>query len=109
MPFKRKARVLFMSSGDEAEYAAACALRLGADWVDARTAHPGRGEAADDAVWADLFVTLCADDGIRPSTVPTTTRHVHWPVCAHEEIERRVGGMIGGMRLLARLDPVDTA
>lgn len=109
MPFKRKARVLFMSAGGAAEHAADCARRLGAEWVDARSARPGSGETIEAAAWADLFVTLGEDDGIRPNAVPATTRHVHWPVSAHEEIERRVDGMIGGMRMLARLDPVDTA
>lgn len=109
MPYKRKARVLFLSVGDEAEYASACARRLGGDWVDTRITRPGNGDDAVDTAWADLFVTIGQEPDRLSCALSPTTRHVHWPDCGRDEIARRVNGMIGGMRMLARLDPVDTA
>lgn len=97
--YKRKARILFFSPDhpDWVTQACLCAADLGADWLEAR-AYSG----PDDLDWADLVVTLGV---VWPPDwkLPACTRQVHWPVQAATELPGRIEGMVGGMRMLARL------
>ena len=97
MVYKRRARVLFLGPPALATAAAEAALELGAEWLAADTAEaPASG-------WADLVVTLDSVSRDRLPALPATSRHKHWNVNTPAEVRERVAGMIGGMRLLARL------
>ncbi len=105
--YLRRARVLFVATGDAvlAQRAVALAGRLGAEWVEARAAPSAE---ADALAWADLVVELGAAGELPP--LPSGTRRVHWALDAAggneaRTLEARVRGMIGGMRLLARGRP----
>jgi hypothetical protein len=107
--YKRPARVLFLSASDPS-----LATRVA---EQATTGYPDFLEArADGALtceglnWADLLVTL--DDAARrrvASSAPdkpsrdwslAAADQATWPV----QVERELGSMVGGMRMLARLD-----
>lgn len=72
----------------------------------------GRAVTAEDLTWADLVVSL--DEPARAVPLPAGTRGKHWPLPAapalggldalREEIARRITAMVGGMRMLARMD-----
>ncbi len=98
MPYKRRARVVFLGTPEQVALACEAAAREGADWI--QTGEPEKAVYG----WADLVVTL--DQSARESLppLPATTRHKHWPVACKDDISRRVRGMIGGLRLLSRLD-----
>ncbi|APZ44768.1 hypothetical protein BW247_15950 [Acidihalobacter ferrooxydans] len=73
------------------------AQELGADWVEPRAAEaPASG-------WADLVVTLDEASRAALPALPATVRHTHWPVRSETDVRDRVAGMLGGMRMLARL------
>ena len=72
---------------------------------------------AEGLEWVDLVVTLCGDAETFRLNLPLGTQHRHWtPVdqtdgglCVASpggaaEIERRIRGILGGIRLLARSD-----
>lgn len=97
MPYKRRARVVFAGPSAWVARARRAAAVQGGDWVETG--------GLEDALsgWADLVVTLDARARARLPALPPTCRHKHWPVSGEEEIEARVAGMIGGLRLLSRL------
>lgn len=97
MAYKRRARVLFLGPSQLGAAAVAAALELGAEWLE-----PSTTEAAASG-WADLVVTLDPVSRDHLPTLPATSRHKHWNVDTPAEVRERVAGMIGGMRLLARL------
>lgn len=97
MAYKRRAHVLFLGPPELAAVAVDTALELGAEWVEPSTAEP------PSSGWADLVVTL---DPVSRDLLPAlaaTTRHKHWTVDTPAQVREQVTGMIGGMRLLARL------
>lgn len=76
---------------------------------------------ADALAWADLVVTLCRDSAARAHALPPGVQKKYWPVpeprlarpeaeigaalrVLRDELRERVDGLIGGMRLLARMD-----
>lgn len=101
MVYKRRARVLFLGPATLTESALAASLELGARWVEPRT------DESPASGWADLVVTLDSDSRDTLPTLPPTTRHKHWDAATPTEVRDRVFGMIGGMRLLARLPEDD--
>lgn len=101
--YKRRARLAFVSSSPAlAERATHIARARGGDWVEA-----GSCPAGTVPLGCDLLVTLdTAALNARPD-LPAGCRHVHWPCPVSptdDEIAARVDGLVGGMRLLARLD-----
>lgn len=100
MPYKRRARVLFVADGSEAALAHACAQRIGADWLEPCADKSPPSAAA--LAWADLVVSLDESAQATMPALPPNARHVHWRIAGHDDIERRMLGMIGGMRLLSR-------
>lgn len=110
--YKRPARVLFLSTSDPA-LAARIVEQANTgypDFLEARAAGADDGPTREALGWADLLVTL--DEAARgrvacsapdkPSRAwnltdsdPTT-----WP----DQVERELSSMVGGMRMLARLD-----
>lgn len=101
--YKRRARLTFTSSApDLARRAAQIATARGASWLQARVCPAGA--APEDC---DLLVTLDPQALAVCPPPPPGCRHVHWPLapsCADADIASHVDGLIGGMRLLARLD-----
>ena len=101
--YKRRARVTFVSSTpDLAERAVRVATALGSSWIEARACPTGM--APDEC---DLLVTLDATALAARAALPPGCRHAHWPLSpssADGDIASHVEGLIGGMRLLARLD-----
>ncbi len=73
--------------------------RLGASWVEVCC-------EADHLSACDLLITLGSAQA--PATaLPPGCRHSHWPLAeqaSDADIEARVSGLLGGMRLLAQLD-----
>ncbi|WP_298137596.1 hypothetical protein [Acidiferrobacter sp.] len=101
--YKRRARLVFAALAPGlAERAARVALAHGAGWIEARPGPAGRIPAD-----CDLLITLdAAADALGPD-LPAGCRHIHWPLPAHPsdaDIAARIEGLVGGMRLLARLD-----
>jgi hypothetical protein len=113
--YKRRARIRFWHAeeGEKAWRAAELACRLGGEWVEA-DALVGVGNGAAD-LWPDLLI---AQDCSRrapppppppppPPTLPLAphTRCKCWPRGDGEQDTRqRILGILGGLRLLARLD-----
>ena len=97
MGYKRRARVLFLGPPALSAAALEAALELGAEWLEPSTAEPPASG------WADLVVTLDPVSLDLLPALPATTRHKHWDVATPPAVRERVAGMIGGMRLLARM------
>ncbi len=99
--YKRRAHVVFFAANDLlVEKALRCAQALAADWIEARSYVPSLAEC-------DLFITLDAGGLGNLPRLPQGVRHKHWPLspdAVDQDIEARVKGLIGGMRLLASLD-----
>jgi hypothetical protein len=95
--YTRRARVLFLGPPELAATAAESALELGPEWLEPSTAEaPASG-------WADLVITLDRASHDSLPVLAATTRHKHWNADTRDEVRKRVAGMVGGMRLLARL------
>lgn len=97
MGYKRPARVIFLGPSPLVAAAMSAATELGADWLEPNTTRPPASG------WADLVITLDASSQAALPALPGTTRHKHWPAQSPEDVRKRVAGMLGGMRLLARL------
>ncbi len=101
--YKRRARLTFLSSTpDLAARAARIAAALGASWIEARACLVGT-----TVTDCDLLVTLDAAALAVCQAPPPGCRHVHWPLspsCKDRDIATYVESLVGGMRLLARLD-----
>jgi len=101
MPFKRKARVLFLDSGSGmAVRAAALAGEMAAAWLEGK----GASLPVDDSLleWADLVVTL---DGGAERCCPPLPQHGqrrHYPAADEAVLRERIAGMVGGLKMLAR-------
>ncbi len=101
--YKRRARLAF--AGDGAERAVAITAASIDEWAEARVAPLADAEQLAEAMaWADLLVSLDGEAEGRCSAPPVGTRHVHWPVAETDDLEARINGLAGGMRLLARSD-----
>ena len=101
--YKRRARLVF--AGDGAERAVAITAAAIDEWAEARIAPLADAEQLAEAMaWADLLISLNEEAKARCATPPTGTRHVHWPVAETDDLEARIHGLAGGMRLLARSD-----
>ncbi|MFO8154473.1 MAG: precorrin-3B synthase [Thiohalospira sp.] len=101
--YKRRARLAF--AGDGAERAVAIAAAAIDEWAEARVAPLADAEQLAEAMaWADLLVSLDDEAKVHCAVPPAGTRHVHWPVAETDDIEARIRGLAGGMRLLARSD-----
>ena len=102
--YKRRARIRFWHAedGEKARRAAELAYRLGGDWVEA-DALVGVGNGAADP-WPDLLIAL---DCSHPPALPLAphTRCKCW-TCSDggQDTRQRILGILGGLRLLARLD-----
>ena len=111
MGYKRKVRVAFLSEGDPslAPLAAQIAA-VAADWIEARAAwltrHEGEAELLDSTLlaWADLVVTLDAMAEAQCPALPAGVLKRYYPVGKNpnEELQRRIAGMVGGLRLMER-------
>jgi hypothetical protein len=107
MPYKRSLRLAFVATQAAwAQEAAAIAGRLGDGMIDARAARPGDGDAC---LSADLVLTLDAAARAALPALPARVRHRHLgleaaPDAAQraERIARRVEGILGGLRMMAR-------
>jgi len=130
LPYKRKAHVLFVSSGEvcRALLAAHYAHTLGPEWIEARAvgldasascALPDIDPAdqtkyaldPENIAWADLVVSLDEAAALACATlpaqvvrrcypVPPPTNVDDWPH-VRAAIQARVAGMIGGMRMMS--------
>lgn len=101
--YKRRARLAFASSSTAlAERVAEIARARGDDWLEAGFCPVGAAPSG-----CDLLVTLDAAALEARPDLPSGCRHVHWPCPpspTDDDIAARVDGLVGGMRLLARLD-----
>lgn len=92
--------VFFAADGLLVQKALQCVRTLATDWVEAR---PYAYPLTD----CDLLITLDAQ-GLRDlPPLPQGVRHKHWPLSSaalDRDLEARMKGLVGGMRLLASLD-----
>lgn len=99
--YKRRARVVFLATEVAlAQYAVAYAQQIGGLWVDPCACMNERDVC-------DLVVTLDHLAAQSWLTRPEHARHVHWSLAKGQEemdLRSRIDGLVGGMRLLARLD-----
>jgi hypothetical protein len=113
--YKRPARMLFLCApGDErAALAARLTAGIGPGWMEARHA------AVDDVdggaiAWADVVIALDPAARDRCPALPPGVRLRPWdlpdlpPEEAEAEIRRRLASMLGGLRMLARVDEGST-
>ncbi len=115
--YKRPAHVLFLAGpGDRrVETATRLTADIGAGWMEARGASV-QDVGLDTLDWADLVIPLDADSRRRCPALPATARLKVWdlPDLPGEEgeegeegeaiIRERVHAMLGGLRMLSRLD-----
>ncbi|MBU2738677.1 hypothetical protein [Acidithiobacillus concretivorus] len=99
--YKRRAHILFWhpSEPEKAQYAAQLAAELGGEWLIAKA-------NSAEYLWPDLFIALDCD-GIPDLQRAAHTQCKFWPVSAKDsenDLRERILGVIGGFRLLARLD-----
>ena len=98
--YKRRAHVVFLHEQhpEIAARAVALAEQSGGEWLEARHDYL-------DQNWPDLLILL---DGRQPDKLklPKHMRGKSWPLGSDWEtdLQRRIAGMIGGFRMLARLD-----
>lgn len=121
--YKRAVRVVFLGDPRSAAAAAACAARFGAGRIEGRArvppgqvfdafaSHCQMAElAAEDLVWADLCVSLDASVTLTGARSGLAVRH--WTgapaitdSAAYDAfLETHIAGILGGLRLLDRLD-----
>ncbi len=102
--YKRLVRLLFVHRPADPEGRRAAAVlvaeaRAFGAWIEARRhPHPPPAEAL---AWADLILTL-GDCPALPC--PPHAQHRHWPETNAIALARRLAGVVGGLRLLARMD-----
>ena len=98
--YKRRVKILFMGTVARKQIANLAACELGADWLEVATS------ANIPFAWADLIVTLDESALAQLLALPASTHHKHWTMdhATPADIHQRVLGMIGGLRMLARLD-----
>ncbi len=106
--YKRPARLLFLHPTDDP--CAAFLLRRAEEhpgWIEGRAlALPAKGDDLPQALaWADLVITLGACP--TPERLPPHVQHRHWQDTTPASLQRRLSGVVGGLRLLARLDEND--
>jgi len=109
--YKRAARVLFIGvSGDSRTDLAVRLLgEIGAGWMEGRGADLDRLDA-DQLAWADLVIPLDRQTRESCPPLPPTARLKVWdlpelpPKETEAEIRRRLTGMLGGLRMLSRVD-----
>jgi len=102
LPYKRKARVLFLDGGSGlAGRAAAIAGEVGGPWLEGQCSSlPPDGALLE---WADLVVTL-DDEAERgcPAALPRQVQRRHYAVGDEAALRQRVEGMVGGVRMMGR-------
>ncbi|WP_018953953.1 hypothetical protein [Thioalkalivibrio sulfidiphilus] len=109
--FKRAARVLFIGgSGDwRTDLAVRLMGEIGAGWMEGRGVDLDRLDA-EQLAWADLVIPLDVDTRQRCPALPPTARLKVWdlpelpPEETEAEIRRRLTSMLGGLRMLSRVD-----
>jgi hypothetical protein len=101
MPFKRKARILFLDGGSGmAARAAALVGEMADAWLEGKGASlPVDGWLLD---WADLVVTLDGEAERRCPPLPRHGQRRHYPAADEAALRERIAGMVGGLKLLAR-------
>lgn len=101
MPYKRKARVLFLDGGSGlAGRAAAIAGEVGGPWLEGKAASLPLDAALSE--WVDLVVTLDAEAERGCPPLPAHVQRRHYPVGDEVALRKRVEGMVGGMRMMGR-------
>ncbi|WP_455380490.1 hypothetical protein [Acidihalobacter prosperus] len=104
MPYKRPARVLFVSTESSwAKTAFLYAKTHGAHWLEPRIGEPLSGNQT--LTWADLVVTLDSAARANLPSMPPRVRQVHWAVEGEHDIKYHIRSMVGGMRMLSHTRP----
>lgn len=98
--YKRSARIIFLGNQQLRDWANKACAHYGSHWLESKEA------TLTSLDWADLVITLDADALKNLPELPRQTRHKHWPLDHENEktVTQKVLGMIGGMKMLARLD-----
>lgn len=113
--YKRPARVLFVAESDagRSERIAQLTNTHHRDFLRARSAASWAETSSADLAWADLVITLDERARHEAAVLKTGKPTRHWPEPAGETEEaitdalERLESMVGGMRMLARLDEQD--
>ena len=109
--YKRPVRVLYLGQSDDprTEMAARLTAEIGAGRMEGRRASV-RDVDAESLAWADLVVPLDAESLRQCPALPPTARLKSWTLPdadgeqARAIIRERIQSMLGGLRLLSRLD-----
>lgn len=114
--YKRRARLLFVHPLDreKARTAAEIATQLGQDWLESRDTcyadYIGNVDPTGNREWADLVILL----GAMPADALPLAPHAQlrcWQMTEDanwlDRLSHKIQGVIGGLRLLARLDAGD--
>ncbi|WP_018144601.1 MULTISPECIES: hypothetical protein [unclassified Thioalkalivibrio] len=117
--FKRRARLLVAAEradGRAARVAELAAADAFEDWIEVRPARIMGGVTAEDLAWADLLVAVdAAAARAMPAERPATCRPKYWTLPGETgaafdlQTLEVLRCMVGGMRMLARVDAEDDA
>ncbi len=115
--FKRRARLLVASERPDGRAARVAELAAAAefeDWIEVRPARAMGALTDDHLAWADLLVAVdTAAARAMPEHRPATCRPKYWRLPAETGAELDLQAlealrcMVGGMRMLARVDAED--
>ncbi|MCE5387949.1 MAG: hypothetical protein K0041_05140 [Acidithiobacillus sp.] len=98
--YKRRARVHFQHSQrpEIAQWAAELAEQIGGDWLEAQ-------HTDLDPTWPDLLILLDGSPADKPQLPRPVTIKI-WELGPDwkDRLTGKIQGMLGGLRLLARLD-----
>lgn len=111
--YKRRARLLFVHPLDreKARQASEMAIQLGQDWLESRGTcyadYIGNVDSTGNRDWADLVIHL----GAMPAGALPLAPHAQlrcWQLTEDADwqarLSHKIQGVIGGLRMLARLD-----
>jgi hypothetical protein len=109
--YKRPARILFIGANGDSrtDLAARLTGEIGAGWMEGLGTDLDRLDA-DQLAWADLVIPLDSHTRQRCPALPASARLKIWdlpelpPDETEAEIRRRLIGMLGGLRMLSRVD-----
>ncbi|WP_024327744.1 hypothetical protein [Thioalkalivibrio sp. AKL19] len=117
--FKRRAHLLVAAERPDGRAARVAELAAAAefeDWIEVRPARAMAEVADEDLAWADLLVAVDAAAGrAMPAERPAACRPKYWKLPGETgaafdlQTLEALRCMVGGMRMLARVDAEDEA
>ncbi|MBD3669801.1 MAG: hypothetical protein HUJ29_03430 [Gammaproteobacteria bacterium] len=108
--YKRRAHILFVYAQALDRVALTRQVRrIGDDWLEAKMKGPDDAIEPEHLAWADLVVALDETSCHRLQTARISCPYRCWRLRPglqwHTDLQQQIQSMVGGMKLLQRLDP----